>query len=186
MATATAVRQENEVIDLDVLEGDARRRIGELMEVRQRLSLDALTDEDAQRELANVESELAATEGELQRVDLARTESGRRVQEAEREAEAKRQAAAERRVAKLKPEVLKAEQAVDAAFAAAGGAVASFLGVQGELLQAAGGRGQAGNDLTPSRLEGSLHHHFAAAGVPPRLLDLGPTRTSGPLAPEAK
>jgi Fic family protein len=189
VTTAIPTKQQQASPDLSMIEQDARRRIEELTEARQRLSLDAITDEDAKRELANVESEIAGAERLLEQTQLAADERQRRLREAEQAAAEKVRASVEHRAARLQPEVVKSERSVDLAFAAAAQAVASFLQTQGELdgaLRETGGRGQTGHDLTPSRLEGSLKHHFAAAGVPPRLLDLGPTRTSGPLAPEAK
>jgi hypothetical protein len=67
-----------ESVDLDRIEEDATARLGELVDMRQRLSLDALVDSAVRSELESVESELRSCQEALERVALARGERGRR------------------------------------------------------------------------------------------------------------
>jgi hypothetical protein len=181
---ATAITQQ-EAIDLDSIEEDARRRIVELTEHRKRLSLDALGDDDAKRELATVESELVSAERLLEQAKLAGDERERRDQETRQQAEQKQQAAGQRRVEKLRPEKVKAEQAIDLAFAAAAQAVVSLLGTDADFARASkqAGHGQSGRDLTGPRVGGAWKFHFGAADIPHNLIDL-PPGPAAPLAPE--
>jgi hypothetical protein len=189
MTTATAtVNKQEQSPDLDAIEEDARRRIGELTEARGRLSLDAIGDEAARQELANVESELAAAEGELQRVELARTEFGRREQEAQHQVEEKRQRAAQRRADTLERELAKDAAAVDEGAQLFATALAAFIAREGELQRELrlAGNGPSVVHTSSSRFEAALKNALGNAGVP-GAIDLPPTPgVPGPLAPTAK
>jgi hypothetical protein len=83
--TATATRQDNEVIDFDSLEAHARRKIQDAEAAEARLSLDALSSPEMESELRDVQSERAAAENLLRQTELARGECQRR-EEVEKEA----------------------------------------------------------------------------------------------------
>src|ERR1035437_6597985 len=108
MTTATATEQ---TVDLEALEEDAKRTLGELTEARARLSLDALTDATVAAELENVESEIRSCEQALERAQLAHTEQGRRALEA---AEKAAREARERGAAAVDVALIKLAQRVSA------------------------------------------------------------------------
>lgn len=184
MTTATAPKQETP--DLDALLADVEKRDRELLEQQQRLAPEALVDPGVAAELRDIESQRAATAAERRRIEDARAEGARRVQEAELEAQAKQQAAADRRVARLEPEVLKAEHKIDATAAAFAEAVAARSEMLGQLEQALrdAGRGGSVRYSSSTPLEGALKHALGQAGVW-GAIDLPPGPTA-PLAPEAK
>ncbi|MDQ6803638.1 MAG: hypothetical protein M3065_01445 [Actinomycetota bacterium] len=91
-------------VDLDAIQASAERRVAELRERQQGLSLDALGDSKAATELVKLERDLADAEGQLARVGLARTERQRRETQARQQAEADRRQAALERARELQTE----------------------------------------------------------------------------------
>lgn len=113
----TAIAVTDQTVDLEALEEDAKRTLGELTEARARLALDALTDATVAAELEDVESEIRSCEQALERAQLAHTEKARRASEAAEKAAREAREAAAARVAELTAELQTAGAEVDAAFA---------------------------------------------------------------------
>jgi DNA repair exonuclease SbcCD ATPase subunit len=161
----------------DALEGEVNAKLAALAEARQRLSLDALTDEDARLELANVEDENRAAEAELERLALARTESSRRDREAEEKVERELRQAAAARAAKVEAMLPKLAKKIDSTGAAFARALAdyqsAFYSHQAERAAAAGAPGRSGARLLASPFECALKHHLATADAT-ALIDLPP------------
>lgn len=179
MTTATITQQP----DLETLAADAERHLEELRAARQRLSLDALSDPvgaEAQ-ELRGVEDEIASAERVLEQARLAGGERLRRDAEARDQAEGKLREQAERRVQRLRADVPKLEEKVDAAMRSLGEAMAEYCvlleRISGELRAS----GERGEPLQPWILTGALAYHLGETNTRD-LLDLGPVAgTARPL-----
>jgi hypothetical protein len=140
MTTATATEQ---TVDLEALEEDAKRTLGELTEARARLSLDALTDATVAAELENVESEIRSCEQALERAQLAHTEQGRRALEAAEKAAREARERAMERAQALQADRERGAAAVDVALIKLAQRVSAWLVTcdeQDRQLQAAGRR----------------------------------------------
>ena len=181
MTTAAVTQSES----VEALAADARRRIQELAEARQRLASDAISDEDARQELANVESELAAADAELERMSLARAEGERRDVEARERAEAKRRAAALECARTLQSQREAAALKVDRGAKALAEALTELdrvCGEQAEQLRVVD-LSLEGVRIAPLLLsvEGALLHAFHAARTPRGLVpSLNPNGKAGP------
>lgn len=176
--------------DIDAIEQDARSRADELREQRSRLSLDALTDQAAADELANVESELRSAEGVVDQTDRARAEVERRVAQAVEDAA---QANRERLQAEL--DLLDAEcrplaEACDEMLQAAAGAIKAYVDVfarrqstRTELQIAQGERTVGGGGGVGPPLERAMLFHLIEHG-PGRVVRFD-SRGGGDLRPLA-
>ncbi|HET6999346.1 MAG TPA: hypothetical protein VFI03_12245 [Solirubrobacterales bacterium] len=135
-------------IDFAKREDELRARLGELEEQRQGLALDAIGDADNSREqLAAVESELAETAVELDRLGLAAVEAERREAAAKAEAESQAQQEAFAAAQHLQVEREKHAKAIDEAideFVQAMRAHTDVCAEQHHLLLAAGQEAAAG------------------------------------------
>jgi chromosome segregation ATPase len=115
--------------DLDGIEQGITERLGELREQRQRLSLDALTNSKAAKELEDVEGRIVGVQAELDRVGLARAERERRELDARQAEVDDRQRAAMTAARELQVDREKAAKAVDRATNAYVDAIASYFEV---------------------------------------------------------
>lgn len=127
----------------DPIADEARCRIAELTVERQRLSLDALTDDKARTELASVEAELAGAEAELERAGLARTEAQRRDRKQVEQAERKAIAAAMQRADELQAERSVAWAKVEKSVSSFAQALGDHHRICGEQTRALATAGQA-------------------------------------------
>jgi len=174
--------------ELTLLATDAERRLVELREQQQRLSLDALTDEDARQELANVESEISAADAELARIPLAREERQRRDAEAQAQAEAEALSKARERERKLRRQLQEAGRRCDEAMAAAAEAIATYSDVfltHHESAVASGERPWGRGGSPSPAIAGAMRHHLARAGSG-RMVNLADPAPERPLASPAK
>lgn len=155
-------------LDLDALRKDARERRDDLLGQRQGLAIDALMDHEVRHALLDVEAALVAVEAELERLDLAETESERRGIEARGAAVRAAREGAIARAAKARAEKMRAAKKVDAAGAAWAREVAAFAlldRAEHDALVEAGERpyGMGGNPSPP--IAGALHHALRHAGA---------------------
>jgi hypothetical protein len=136
----------------DVAESELQQKIAELQERRGELSLDALTSEDARRELTSVEQELEAADREVCRVALARREDDRRQRLAAEQAEAARVQAALDRAAELAGDRERAEAKLTKAAAELAPSIAGVHDVAAKQAAALSeaGRDDAWRQATPS------------------------------------
>jgi hypothetical protein len=151
----------------DVAENELLQKIAELQERLGELSLDALTSEDARRELTSVEQELEVADREVSRVALARREDDRRQRLAAEQAEAARVQAALDRAAELAGDRERAEAkltkaAVELARSIAG--VHDVAAKQAVALSEAG-RDDAWRQTMPSPLS-TVAQALLARGLP--------------------
>lgn len=160
---------ESEPDELAAIEQDARRRVGELEDARQRLALDALTDADAARELGEVEAALADTRAEIERVGLAASERERRgVESRERAAQDAAAAAlaeADKLGTKLAAQAAKVDRAAQA-FARETAVYASLHAQCHQALVAAGERNYGTGAAPTSPVAAALHFALREAGAP--------------------
>lgn len=188
-ATLTRKKQQQPTIDgdaLDALEQDARRRIEALTADRARLSLDALTGEDERQELADIERQLAAAHGELERVGLAREESGRRERETRERAERDAREQAAKRAEKLHGEVAKSARALDEDMRTFARHLAAHHALLVRLSAELGAAGERRDvRLDPSRVQAALAHHLGQAGAAGKV-ELGLVARPGPLVPRGE
>jgi hypothetical protein len=124
MTTATATEQ---TVDLEALEEDAKRTLGELTEARARLALDALTDATVAAELEAVESEMRSCQDALERAQLAHGEQGRRAAAAAAEAAREARERAMERAQALQADRERAAVAVDEALGELARSVGAWL-----------------------------------------------------------
>jgi hypothetical protein len=87
MSTTAPDTTTTEAIDLDALRASAEARLEQLREQAQRLSPESFTDDKIAAELADVESEMAAAQTAVDRIDRAHTEEERRAVQGEADAE---------------------------------------------------------------------------------------------------
>ncbi len=172
-----ALTVQTEPLDLDALEADAERRLGELQEQRQRLAPEALTDADVAAELAGVDSEVRECEQALERVRLARVEQGRRAADAHAEEERARRAAAQAEADKLDHEfetdiAPKLDDALSELFKLT-------AALDANRIERARWSAEAGRAVSASwwqgvriRLEAAWHFHAKGSGAPAGLLAL--------------
>ena len=146
---------------------DARRRLVDLEDVRQRLALDALDNDTAAEELHDVESQLTACRDELARLDLARSELSRReiaaAEDAKREDRKRKLVAADKIAARLP----SAARAVDKAATHLARAIAAHRKLADAdlaLRVEAGTVTEAPGWQPKPPYEGSLRHFLAAEG----------------------
>jgi hypothetical protein len=112
---ATQVVKDEQELNLDAIESDARQRIAELTEQHARLALDSLSDERLAAEVADIESEVVVAEAELRRVAVARIEAERREREARERAEAEARAGTLAEAKELDAALLASARKFDAA-----------------------------------------------------------------------
>jgi hypothetical protein len=151
-------------------EADLTAQIARLEDERQRLSLDSISDDRARGKVADAEKRLAAAQVQLDRVQLARAESGRRVQQQRDDADRKAKQAARDRADALGHERARVEVKVAKAAGAYAADVAELHAVaqrQGQALTAAGD-GNAWHTTRPlgTVLLDQLKTALAAAGAP--------------------
>jgi hypothetical protein len=143
---------------LDAAEQDARSRIEALQRERQALALDSLTDDDARSALASVESELAETAAELERIALARIEAQRREAASRDHEQQEAIAAAMREAASLQGDREKAAARVDRTATAFAEALAAHHDLAARQARALGATGFPRREIEPApwMLEGAL------------------------------
>jgi hypothetical protein len=157
-----------QMTDPEAIAADAEQRLAALREQEGRLALDALTDEGASAELAEIETAIANCEADLRRAALAKTERQRRLEAAqtaaEQEARAKALAGADKLAVRLGPAARKVDQAA----AALGEAVKDHRTIVERELAL---RIEAGTVERPSGwhsgppYELAIRHALGAAGV---------------------
>jgi len=165
MSTATTTKTPD--IDIEALTSEAQARLVELREQRRRLSLDALSgDAQQQQALADVESQIAAAERQLEQAGLASEEQARRQREAEEEAAQTAREQAERRSAKLRGQLPKSLTAIDDAMATLASALAAHEDLTRRLAEdlRAAGDDRPGVALERRRIELALAYHLGRAG----------------------
>jgi hypothetical protein len=169
--------------DIQAVAADAERRLAELREKRQLLSLPAIEDPDGPeaKELTRVEGEIASIGSQLQRAQLATHEQARRETETREAEERKVREAARQQVQKLQPQVQRGLAAIDAQLAALAGEVKAQKALTDRLaqeLRAAGegpGRTASRRDWAEERrLTSALRFHFDRAGVSDAIADVPP------------
>jgi hypothetical protein len=154
-------------INIETVANEARERLIELREQRRRLSLDALGgDAQQQQALADVESQIAAAERQLEQAGLAGEEQTRREREAAEQAAQTAREQAARRAAKLQGQLPKSEQSIDAAMATLAGALAAHEDLTRRLAHELR---DAGHDrprvaLEQRRAQLAFAYHLGAAG----------------------
>lgn len=161
-------------MDLSAITADAESNLERLRADAVRLAPEALVDVDVRAELDDVEAQIASCERELERVETARGELGRRASEAEAQSQLEARQAAQERAKTIDGERLKAASAVDGSLRKAAHAIRDLVSLTRDLdaeLSAAG-RTRAG--VPQARvLRAALHHAFREAGVDAaKLLDL--------------
>lgn len=175
---------------LDAIEADANAQILALTADRQRLSLDALDDDEAKAELNGIESRLSAAETELERIGFARAEAGRRAaeQQAKRDREARQGAERQARVldTKARATAKQVDEAADA-FAKVVAAHISAIERAAEMRSRsfAPSSDPFAGHVTGGAYTGCLHYALSARGVE-RAVAFAPGAgvTSGPLVKE--
>ena len=174
-----------ESVDLDRVERDTQEQVERLRERRQMLALDGLTDPAAAAELSKVKADLDAAENALGHIELARTETARREQEALDQAAQQARDEAFARARELQTEREKAAARFDAAASKLASSLADLhkiCGEQANLLLAAGRR-QARDQaqFRPGSVVDGLKHALQEAGARDPF-DLPPSRHPRPLA----
>jgi hypothetical protein len=167
-------------VDLETLEKDAKRTLGELTEARARLALDALTDATVAAELEDVESEIRSCEQVVERSRLAHGEKGRRAAAAAAEAarEARERAMTQARA--LQSDRERGAAAVDEALSELARQVAAWLGIcdaQNRALEASGRRPVA------AHARGRALALDAAFAFAMRVVPRGILQLEGPVSP---
>jgi hypothetical protein len=159
---------------LDTLGTEIEARIEALTAERQRLSLDALTDDGKARELADVEAALAGADVDLQRLTIARTETARREQAEREQADHDRVQAASDRAAELGAERQKVEARLQRDARTFAGSVAALHVVAGQqaaaLTQANHPNAYQTTIPSPGALQRMLAQALRDAGAPTNLL----------------
>ncbi len=174
-----------EPVDLDALQTDAETRLAELLDQRQRLALDALTDAGVAAELRDVESEIAAAREALERVELARVENARREEEAQTAEQAEYRRECLDRARELQAERERAARSVDSGFTKAAHALRDWDRIatqQWQLLRSAGEEHPAIAARPRSWVvEEALRHALIEAKLPHGIINFGaPARTQRP------
>lgn len=126
------VSEQGADVDLEELEASVRVHVEDLTEQRARLSLDSLSDPAVVGELERVEVALQDAQSELERIELARGERGRRQTAATEQAEAERIARARVEADRLQGVRDHLGQSVDAAAQQLAEAISAYLEVAGE------------------------------------------------------
>jgi hypothetical protein len=174
MTATMTERKSTPLLDLDVRASDLIARREQLREQQARIAPEAVSDDRAAQEEADVVSQIVAVDRELDRIALARTEIDRREQEAQRQAKEKAIAAAARRAAKSQERVRPSREAIDSTALAYAKALASDC----ELSQQLARDLRAADDpdprvgLEPRQVQSGLLYALGAAGVPHGLLDI--------------
>jgi hypothetical protein len=135
---------------------------------RQRLSFDALTDDNSRRDLLKTEREITELRAEAERVALAKIESNRREQEAQEIAGREARAGAQKRADELGELRQKADarlQRAASGFASALAVVHSLSSEQSTALNEAG-RGWQSLDPSPGQLQRLVAGALMEVGAP--------------------
>jgi chromosome segregation ATPase len=177
MTPATATPPE--APDLDAILADAKQRVEELREQKERVSPEALIDAAAADELRSIESELSEAVRAQELAGSAKRELERREVEAREKAEADRIAAAEAQAQKLGSERYAAATLIDRRFREVAAALAGYQKLceahEGALAEA-GGAGRGGfvawAQPNASRIAGALGYWLREAHVRRGLLPL--------------
>jgi hypothetical protein len=161
--------------DIDAMEADAKARLSELEQRRQRLAPDALLDPQAADRLSELEAEAADLQVKLGRFPLARAEAKRRQEEAARKAAEQRPFL--EKAAKLKAQRAKAAKAVDRAAVAYAEALKAWdsLTTEQELVLRQAGHGTpADRRIRPSAwmVESGLQRALIDAHLPHGIIRL--------------
>jgi hypothetical protein len=152
-------------LDLEALRVDGERRLEELREQRQRISVEALVDAQVASELEDVESAIEATSAELRRIELAGTEQERRDREAAEAAEYERVEAHMRRARELQPEIEKVIATYDRKLGEAMVALRAFCDLTLEQQQELGAAGERPPRTPPWAANASLAFAMNHAGL---------------------
>jgi hypothetical protein len=162
------------VVDLPGLVADAEERLEVLRPRVQELSLDALSDPAAARELADVRAGIASAEGVLEQAALAGAEQARRAELERQRQAAEARAAALARAAQLDVELQAAGSHVDEAFEASCRCVLVWLKLaeerDGELAAARRSPGVNAHAIRAFMLAGA--YAYGMRGLPLGLLKI--------------
>jgi beta-glucosidase-like glycosyl hydrolase len=172
-------------LDIGAVQADAQAKLEALAEQAARLTPEALGgDQDAIRELDDIESERQSAERMLERADAAVRELQRRSDQAAADAKAERLEAARVRSGELELERRKLAAKADKSAKAFAEAVAEWYRVTLEQKSAVVEAGwSSGNSLAvvprAFTIENCLRHWLRVAGVPDKLLRFDVPRLGG-------
>jgi hypothetical protein len=178
MSTTITATTTLDIAQLDRLASDAQGRLAELETDEARLSLDALTDEDAARELKNVQSERASALAAIRQAEMARAERDRREIEAAEAAEQERVAACIARARELQPQIEKSISVFDKKLLEAAKALADYCEMSTEQQQELSRAGERPPRMPQWAGNGAIAYALGLASVPRGIVGLEaiPTR----------
>ena len=171
--TPTATAQPIETLNLAALERDARKRLAELRDQRQRMSPEALVDDRVRSELDDVESQIRAAEAELRRIELAGTEHDRRAQQERTDGEQARRDGHMAEARRLQPEIEKAIATFDRELGKAMAALRRYHDLSIAQLQQLGAAGQRPQHPGAWVVNAAVKYHLQRADIPPGVVEIG-------------